>query len=198
MTRDYVYLRVRLHRPSNFGIFYNNLFFDADNDVSTGFIFRSVGSEMLVQGGGGYQQKGGGFNEGAIDGLNWLMAPEGVGTEFEVRFSRHAKFATDGLPVFAGDTIAFYLESENTSYQTVDVAPDADPVVHTFTATPLTDLAALVVSRGGQGLSITWDGPGRLQSTDQLGSAWQDVAGATSPYVLGTPAANARFYRLFQ
>lgn len=54
---DYIYLRVRLHRPSNFGIFYNNLFFDADNDVSTGFLFRSLGSEMLVQGGGGYQQK---------------------------------------------------------------------------------------------------------------------------------------------
>lgn len=195
---DYIYLRVRLHRPSNFGIFYNNLFFDADNDVSTGFVFRSIGSEMLIQGGGGYQQKGGGFNEGGVQGLDWLMRPEGVASEFEVRFSRRARFASDGLTVFAGDTLAFYLESENTSFQTIDVAPDAEPIVYTFTAVPPSDLAPLAITRADAGLRITWDGPGRLQSTDRLGGAWQDVAGATSPYSTAVPTGSARFYRLTQ
>ncbi|MBL9135773.1 MAG: immunoglobulin domain-containing protein [Verrucomicrobiales bacterium] len=195
---DHVYLRVRLHRPSNLGIFYNNLFLDADNDVATGFLFRSIGSEMLIQGGGGYQQKGGGFNEGGIQGLDWLMAPEGVASEFEVRLSRRATYASDGLPVFVGEMFAFYLESENTSFQTVDVAPDAEPVIHTFTAVPPSDLASLAITRSEPGLRITWDGPGRLQSTDRLDGAWQDVTGASSPYTASNPTGSARFYRLIQ
>ncbi|MBL9126768.1 MAG: immunoglobulin domain-containing protein, partial [Verrucomicrobiales bacterium] len=193
---DYIYLRVRLHRPSDLGIFYNNLFVDADNTADTGFRFRAIGSEMLIQGGGGYQQKGGGFNEGGVEGLDWLLRPEGVASEFELRFSRRARFATDGQAVFGGDSIAFFLESENTSFQTVDVAPDAEPVVYTFVATPPADLGTLRAERSTTGLRLSWDSAGRLQAADRLTGPWSDVPGAASPFDLPVSSGTARFVRL--
>ena len=195
---DSLYLRVRLHRPSDLAIFYNNLFVDGDNNVETGFRFRTLGSEMLIQGGGGYQQKGGGFNEGPIDGLGWQIQPEGIASEFELRISRRATFASDGLPVFPGESLALFLESENTSFQTVDVAPDTDPVVYTFLATPPADLGVLSVERSGAGLRLLWQSAGRLQSAGQIAGPWQDVAGAASPYAIGAASGTARFFRLTQ
>ena len=97
---DYLYLRVTLHSPSDLGIFYNNIFTDPDNDPATGYPFFGLGSEMLVQGGGGFQEKNGGFNEGEIEGLDFAQSPGGEGTDFELRISRKAKFVSDGQPVF--------------------------------------------------------------------------------------------------
>ncbi len=41
---DYIYLRVTLYVPSDFTIFYNNIFIDADNDATTGYPVRGAGS----------------------------------------------------------------------------------------------------------------------------------------------------------
>lgn len=195
---DYVYLRVQLHRPSDLGIFYNNIFVNADGDSTTGFGFRAVGSEMLIQGGTGYQQKGGAFNEGAVSGLNWQMVPEGVAGEYEIRFSRHATFVNDGLPVFSAGTVSLFLESENTSFQTVDVAPDVEPLVHELRNPVPAELGALSMVRSGNGFRVTWSGEGRLQETARLGPAvWQDVPGAASPFEFA-PSAATRFFRLIR
>jgi hypothetical protein len=193
---DFIYLRVRLHQPSELGIFYNNLFIDTDNDSATGFSFQTIGSELLMQGGGGYQQKNGAFNEGAIEDLDWAMQPEGTASEFELRFSRRSRYSTDGQPVFAGESIALFLESENTSFQTIDVAPDLDPILHVLSTAPPSGLGRLTLTRSAEAIQITWSGPGRLESTGNLTSPdWQPVANATSPYSI-TPTDPARFYRL--
>jgi hypothetical protein len=195
---DFIYLRVRLHQPSELGIFYNNLFIDTDATLETGFAFRGIGSEILIQGGGGYQQKNGGFNEGAVEDLDWLIRPEGVAEEFELRFSRRARFASDGQPVFAGESIVLFLESENTSFQTIDVAPDFEPLIHELSDAPPSAIGPLSISSAAGGVTIRWTGPGQLQSAPALSTdAWQPVPDAASPYEF-SPTGAARFYRLAQ
>ncbi len=53
----------------------------------------------------------------------------------------------------------------------------------------------LEIAWDGGNLVITWAGAGTLQSTADLGGAWQDIAGATSPYPI-TPSTDHTFYRL--
>src|SRR6266542_3279102 len=90
---DYLYLRFTLYAPGNPFTSTENIFIDADNDPATGYHpIGAMGSEMLIQGGAGYQEKGGGFNEGTIDGLDWAAAPGVVATNFEVRISRLAAY----------------------------------------------------------------------------------------------------------
>ncbi|HXJ75306.1 MAG TPA: hypothetical protein VNM37_20800, partial [Candidatus Dormibacteraeota bacterium] len=133
---QYLYIRFTLYAPDSPFTSRNNIFIDSDNDVSTGFHplgLAGFGSEMFIQGGAGYQEKGGGFNEDAINGLDWAASPTENATDFEVRISRAAAFASDGLPVFAAETIALLLESENTSFVAVDLAPDSsDRLTYTF------------------------------------------------------------------
>src|SRR5687767_1886542 len=60
---NYLYIRFTLHTPANPFTSFQNIFIDADNDGATGFNAGGfVRSEMLIQGGAGYQQKNGGFN----------------------------------------------------------------------------------------------------------------------------------------
>ena len=125
-------------------------------------------------------------------------APAATAGEFEVRFSRHARFASDGLAVFTAPSIALFLESENTSFQTIDVAPDVDPIVHQLLNPTPPELGPLTIVGRGTAPAIAWTGPGRLQSSATLSTPdWQDVPGATSPYPLPL-AGGARFYRLIQ
>jgi hypothetical protein len=193
---DYLYLRVTLHTPSELGIFYNNLFLDTDNDPTTGYPFGGIGSDMLVQSGGGYQEKNGGFNEGDIDGLDWAMAPTGVGDNFEFRISRHAAYASDGLAVFATNVVGIVLESENTGFQTRDTAPDAGGFGYTFAGS--SQLAPLDISFSQTGPTISWAGPGKLQMRQSLiTGSWQDVENPTNPYPLQTTNSES-YYRLSQ
>jgi hypothetical protein len=66
-----------LYAPGDPSTARNNVFIDADSDTSTGFApaGRLFGSEMLIQSGTGYQEKNGGFNEGAINGLGGPRRP---------------------------------------------------------------------------------------------------------------------------
>ena len=125
----YLYIRFTLYTPNSPFTSHNNIFLDTDNNASTGFHplgLGGFGSEMFIQGGVGYQEKNGAFNEGAINGLDWAASPTENAADFEIRIARGATYANDSLPVFAIDTIALLLESENTSFVAVDLAPDSD------------------------------------------------------------------------
>jgi hypothetical protein len=195
---DHIFVRVMLHSPSDLAIFYNNIFIDADNNAGTGFSFR-IGSEMLIQGGGGYQEKNGGFNEGGINGLDWAISPEGVGTDFEFRFSRHATYESDGKRVFTNDTIALVFDAENTSFQTVDTAPDSGGLTYALFQPP-TALGPLTITRETLGdLTITWLGEATLQFRPSLTTGnWETVWDGAGPYNAGIPPSTQGFYRLLR
>lgn len=130
---NYLYIRYTLHAPKDPSGWQQNLFIDADNTGGTGYGANGLGSEMLIQSGTGYQEKNGGFNEGNINGLGWLAAPAGVGTQFEVRIARAATNASDSTPVFSSGTIALLLESDATPNEW---APSS-PIVYTFESAPV-------------------------------------------------------------
>lgn len=111
----YIYVAFNLHAAGDPFTFLNNYFFDGDNDSGTGFNVLSLGnfgSEMLVQSGAGYQESGGGFNEGGINGLDWQSASSGS-TQFEFRVARDATYATGGQPVFTDTSIELLLQSDS-------------------------------------------------------------------------------------
>jgi len=171
---NYLYLRFTLYTAADPFTWQQNIFLDTDNNAGTGYGANGLGSEMLVQGGAGYQEKNGGFNEGDINGLDWLAAPVGAAKQFEVRISRAATNKTDNTPVFSGDTIALVLES--------DAAPNewapSIPLVYTFEAAPaaLTTNLSLVTltnsswqaNAAGNDLGVTW----LDQSYDDTQSGW--------------------------
>ena len=74
---NYLYIRFTLHTAADPFTWQQNIFLDADNSVGTGFGAGGLGSEMLIQGGAGYQEKNGGFNEGGISGLGWAAPRPG-------------------------------------------------------------------------------------------------------------------------
>ena len=193
---DYIFIRVTLHSPSDLGIFYNNIFIDADNNSASGFSFR-VGSEMLIQGGSGYQERNGGFNEGGINGLDWAISPVGVGTDFEFRFSRRAVYASDGLRVFTNSTIALVFDAENTSFQTVDTAPDSGGLIYALFEPPAAVPGPLrIVRDSADRIIVSWPGAGTLQFRESLTSGtWQTVWEGPSPYDADRPVGQG-FYRL--
>jgi hypothetical protein len=193
---NYLFIHFTLYKTGNPNTFLNNIFIDADNDAATGFRSAGIGSEMLIQAGGGYQEKNGQFNEGRISDLDFAVLPAGEGTEFELRISRGAKYVNDGLKVFTSDTIRFYLETENSSFTTTDRAPDSAGLEHTLAAGLTAAPGPLgVVLQNGK-VTISWNGVGKLQSNNSLvGGAWQDVPNATSPYAI-TPGSGRAFYRL--
>src|SRR4029077_19151178 len=63
----HLYVRFTLYSPGKPFTSRNNVFIDADHDATTGYApaGRPFGSELLIQNGVGYQEKNGGFNEGA-------------------------------------------------------------------------------------------------------------------------------------
>jgi hypothetical protein len=193
---NYLYLHFTLYKPGNPNTYLNNIFIDADNDPATGFSSSGIGSEMLIQEGAGYQEKNGGFNEGGISDLDFAVFPAGEGTEFELRISRNAKYASDGLKVFTNDTIRFFLETENSSFSTTDTAPDSAGIEYTLAAGPAPAPGSLGITLQDGKITISWNGAGQLQSRPSLtAGTWQDVPNATSPYAV-TPAPGQAFYRL--
>jgi len=137
---QYLYIRFTLYTNDSPFTSRNNIFIDADNNSGSGFhpLGLPFGSEMLIQSGVGYQEKQGEFNAGDIIGLSWAAAPAANAADFELRISRSASYANDGLPVFVGDTIAILLESENTSFIAVDLAPNTGggALIYTFAGPP--------------------------------------------------------------
>ena len=126
---NYIYLRIQTSGAVDLdasGLC--NIFIDTDQNAATGYsaLGATLGSEMLIQAGQGYAQRGGGFNEGNITALGYLQMPAGGGTDVEIRLSRAATFA-DASPVFGESGLNLLLESENSSWATEELAPDSGP-----------------------------------------------------------------------
>ena len=193
-----LYVRFTLYssRPDAFANSYDNLFIDADENAATGFPVGGIGSEMLAQWGGGYQERNGGFNEGAISNLGWAIAGSPDNLDFEAAISRGATYASSHSPVFTNDTIVILLEGDDTNYNNVEFAPPSGGLVYTFAAPPP---GRLFINYTGSNVNISWSGSGTLQTCGTLAQsgAWTNVAGATNPYS-AVPAETQRFFRLSQ
>jgi len=197
-----LYIRFTLYspRPDAFADSYDNIFIDADDNASSGFAVAGgavgIGSEMLIQWGAGYQEKHGGFNEGAINNLGWVIAGSPDSMDFELAISRAATYASDGTMVFVSNTIAILLEGDDTSYNNVEFAPPFGGLVYAFaTATP----GPLSISYSGGSVIISWPGSATLQACSSLTDVgnWTNVPAASSPY--STPPSNTQqFFRLIQ
>ena len=93
-----------------FSDYNTHLFVDRDDNAQTGYEAASAafGSEWMVEGGAGYDERNGSFNAGTIAGLGWALAPAS-GTEFEFRVSLAATFP-DGTPAFTNTTFRLLLQ----------------------------------------------------------------------------------------
>jgi hypothetical protein len=108
---NYLYIRFSLYNPTNPFSSKQNIFLDANNNAATGYSAHGIGSEMLIQNGNAYRETNGVFNAGTINGLDWQASPAAPASEFEARISRGATY-TNGVPVFAGNSVALILESD--------------------------------------------------------------------------------------
>jgi len=193
-----LYIRFTLYSPraNAFANSYDNLFIDTDDNAGTGFAVGGIGSEMLVQWGGGYQEKNGTFNEGGINNLGWSIAGSSDSMDFELAISLGATYASDGTMVFTNGTLGILLEGDDTSYNSVEFAPPSGGLVYAFAAAMPGPLS---ISYSSGSIIIAWPGSGTLQSCSSLanGGNWTDVPGANSPYST-TPADAQQFFRLIQ
>jgi hypothetical protein len=177
---------------------YVNMFFDTDNNASTGY--AAFGSDMLIQSGYGYQEKNGAFNEGGINGLSWLSLPASPGTNFEFRFSKAATFASDGTPVFTTNVLNFLFQGMTPGFAVENQVP-ASGVLSYTNSNPVTvktlPLGGLSISAlPGAQAAVVWDPPGTLQeSSSPVGGTWTNVPAATSPYLIPVTGAK-QFFRL--
>ena len=177
---DYLYVRFTTSKIVNPFTSHENIFIDTDNDSSTGYQTH-VGSELLIQGGTGYQEKSGVFNAGTIEGLDWKAMPTDNAADFEIRISRRAKYSSDGLPVFVGDMIQLVLEAETASFAAGEFAPGIGGAQYEFAAAPpvahgTTSLVALTATEwlyddSGSVPMTTW------REVDFDGTAWKTGTG---------------------
>jgi hypothetical protein len=189
-----LYIRFTLYTPraNAFENSYDNIFIDADDNPATGFSVGGIGSEMLIQWGGGYQETNNGFNVGTVTNLGWAIAGSADNTDFEVSISLGAAYETNGLPVFStNSSIAILLEGDNSSYQNEEFVPPSGGLVYAFASapTPLTTNLPLVtltnssweVNASGTDLGTNWLG----QDYDDTGTGWTSGPGlfgyTTSP-----------------
>lgn len=118
---NYFYIKYTLHEAANPHTSQTSFFFDGDNNKESGFDVSSgdyFGSEFFVQGGGAYQDAGGGWNEGTLANASPLQSPFNTeAKEFEFRVARvvtGVSGAFEGQPLFTSDTIRI-LPYTNTS-----------------------------------------------------------------------------------
>jgi hypothetical protein len=204
---NFYYFRVTLWTDinANSGEFpdYVNMYFDTDNNESTGFPVQGVlGSEMLIQSGGGYQEKDGTFNDGyGINALGWECLPAEPGTNFEFEISRTATFGEDNTAVFSTNQINFIFLGQTPSFVAENWAPPSGYLSYSnvtapnLSPLPLGNLAIDLLS-GGQA-AIVWQPPGTLQSSTTLSGSWTNVPSAASPYVIPV-GGSVQFFRLSQ
>ncbi|MDG2122240.1 MAG: hypothetical protein P8J87_00990, partial [Verrucomicrobiales bacterium] len=109
---DFLYLRFTLEaQAAAFSDFNSHLFVDADNDSGTGLVpgGSTFGSEFMIELGIGYDQRNGGFNEGATSPTGWQIAPVGSAQEFEIRVALNMLYA-DNSAVFPDPTVRLLLQ----------------------------------------------------------------------------------------
>jgi len=192
----YIYFRVTLWEPSDLITGQNNIFIDTDNNPATGNLGWG-GSELLIQGGVGYQEKNGGFNEGLINGLGLAHANTG-NTDHEFRIARGATYVSDGLPVFTTNVINFAFDAE-VNWVTVNRMPPGAAMTIAYTLVePGAPPGPLAIEAAGGMLTLTWPGAGTLQASESLAAgSWTNVTGAVSGYTVPTSETKL-FFRLMQ
>ena len=175
-----LYIRFTLYtaRADAFANSYDNLFIDTDDNTATGFSVGGIGSDMLVQWGGGYEETNGAFNAGGINGLGWALGGSPDNTDFELAISLGATYASDSLPVFTNSTMAILLEGDDSSYINEEFVPSSGGFVYALASapTPLTANLALVtltnssweVNAAGTDLGTNWLG----QTYDDTAAPW--------------------------
>ena len=202
---DFIYFRATTWETTTWQEGHTQMFIDTDNNEYTGYIYWH-GSEMETDAGVGLQQKNGSWNEGPLDGLNWLCIPSGTGTNFEFRISKHATYHSDGKPIFTTNVINFVFASYNSSWNVVNAAPTPndyatpnDGGYFTYYFFNPGTLNITYDPNSGQA-TVTWDSvTGTLQSCSSLTGTWTDVSGATtSPYVFTPTAGGTQYFRLSQ
>lgn len=200
VANDETYLYLRFNFHANVGQLpvdaYFHVFSDTDNNLGTGFVTAGVGSEMMIENGTGYQQKGGQFNEGGVSGLNFAIGPEAASSDFECRISRQATYDNDGQRVYDNETIALALQLISGTWANLDIAPSGGALVYAFAELPAITPGPLHVRMLGSRIEIVWAGSGALEAKDSLNEGgWAPVPDAVSPY---SPDATGpqRYYRL--
>ncbi|HOA59999.1 MAG: Ig-like domain-containing protein [Verrucomicrobia bacterium] len=200
VANDEIYLYLRFNFHANVGQLpvdaYFHIFSDTDNDLGTGFVTAGLGSEMMIENGWGYQQKGGQFNEGNVSGLDFVIGPAAASSDFECRISRQATYDSDGQRVYDNETIALALQLISNTWASLDIAPSAGALVYAFAELPAITPGPLHVQMLGSRIEIVWTGPGVLEAKDSLiEGAWAPVPDAASPYSTNATAPQ-RYYRL--
>jgi hypothetical protein len=187
---NYLYGHFKLYAAAApFSDYNTHLFIDRDDNVLTGYdpTGSLFGSEMMIEGATGYDQRAASWNEGTVSGTSWLLSPSGPGTEFEFRLSL-ASMYSDGSKVFTTNAIRLLLQDNR------------GPELAVETGVPYTLAApqpvSLFITRSGSQATITWTGTGTLQCSGSLVSgSWTNLPTATSPYTIQAGAAE-QFFRL--
>jgi hypothetical protein len=146
-----LYLRFTLHKPgAPFSDFNTHVFIDADDNPLTGYhpTGLSLGSEVLIESGAGYDERSGAFNAGGLTGLGWMLSPGGTGTNFELRISRLVQYPGGSL-IFTNATVRVLLQDNRGSallsggvpYSFVNPTPYEDWRSQHFTQAELTNPA---------------------------------------------------------
>ncbi|MGK0185558.1 MAG: hypothetical protein ACI9R3_001336 [Verrucomicrobiales bacterium] len=146
---DNLYVRFTLHSAAlPFSSFNTHLFLDTDSNDATGFQVQGIsfGSEMMVESGSGFDQRGGEFNEGDVSGLGWEMVPEEEGLDFEFKIPRSLKYS-DGSPIFSQNRFDLLLQDNR--------GDSVLAVSYTFAAAPPGPVFATIVPDGD---FTDWDG----------------------------------------
>jgi hypothetical protein len=174
-----LYIRFTLYAPWDaFANSFDNLFIDTDGNPATGYAVGGIGSKLLIQWGGGYDERSGVFNGGTVNNLGWAIAGSADSMDYELSISLGATYASDGAPVFTGNTIAILLEGDTASYSSVEFVPPSGGLVYTFASppTPLSTNLSLVtltnstweVNASGTDLGTNWLG----QTNDYAVAGW--------------------------
>ena len=183
---EYLYLRFSFHGeigPLPTSHFYH-IYIDADNDPATGFNVSGIGSEMMIENGGGYLQRSGGFNEGGVGNTGFLLAPESPSTEFECRISLGSLVNADQSPIFTGDTVAVAFALIDTAWTAIDRGPVEEIIAHTLiewlppTPPPAFSITSLAYDQGTDAVTVSWnadeDGLYSIETSTNLNN-WLEI-----------------------
>ncbi len=156
VTNDahYVYVRVRINVVTNLQTIPGpvRLYFDIDQDASTGWPVGGIGSDFAFY----YPEKVGieqtaASQEAAFLGhaaLDHYSGPTYAADEFEMRFRRSTVLPNRGVPVFGGSGFDFVIEAQTTGGVPADFAPNVGTTVsYTMSDEPTPPLERIEIER---------------------------------------------------
>jgi hypothetical protein len=185
-----LYGHVRLSSPyALFSNYYTHLFVDTDRNAHTGYPVTGAlfGSEMMIETGYGYDQRSGSFNAGTVSNLGWASAPAGSAAEFEFQVSLAAQYP-DGSRVFGTNAFRLLMQDNRGPETAVETG------IPYILAPP--QLGPLFIMQSGGVITISWTGPGTLQSSDSLpASSWTSLTNTGNSYTFQA-GGSRQFFRL--